>query len=261
MNHVFLDRSCVLYEDFFEKDFLIIGVPFDSTETSLPGQRLAPNKIRETIKSKDTERLWDDAGNVVVVPGNAKKTLKRAESVLEKIDFNKLVVLGGEHTITYAPVKYFKSKHDELQVIVFDAHYDLKDDYEGELFNHSTIMRRIKELGVELFYLGVRRYDEEEEKYASKCVKDISYLKRAPTYITIDLDYFDVSLAMGCADKESNGFTYKDFINEIDMILDIVDKKNVVGFDIVELNPLLDVSGVTTSLAADILIEISKKLK
>ncbi len=261
MDHVYLDRSNALYEDLSDKEFVIIGIPFDSTETSLPGQRLAPNKIREILKFKDTERLWDDVGNVVVVPGNARKTLERVEEVLEEIDFNKLVVLGGEHTITYAPVKYFKSKHKELQVVVFDAHYDLKDNYEGELFNHSTIMRRIKELGVELFYKGVRRYDDEEENYASKHVEDAPKLKRIPTYITIDLDYFDLPLAMGCADKESNGFTYKDFIDEIDAILNRVGKDNIVGFDIVELNPLLDVSGVTTSLAADILIEISRKLK
>ncbi len=264
MDHIWLDKSNVLYEDFVDDfDWVLIGVPFDSTETNIPGQRLAPNVIRNIFKSKDTERKINDIGNVIPAHGNPTEMISRIYEISRMVLKNnkKIIALGGEHTITYGIMKAYNEKYKNLQMIYFDAHYDAKN-YEHTKFTHCTFIRALKEdLNINILPIGVRRYDKEEEMFAKKyLLKSLESLKPRPTYISIDLDYFDISLAQGCADKESNGYYFRDFIKEINEIMLKVKPRSIVGMDIVELNPLIDSNRVTATLACDILIYMIEKI-
>ncbi len=261
MEHLYLDKSFTLYEDILGKEWILLGVPFDSTETYLPGQRLAPNKIREIIFNKDTPRFFDDMGNVVPIHGNVQATLKRIEEVVKEVKHKKIFALGGEHTITYGVIKGILSNHRTLQFIYFDAHYDMKLNPFIEVSHDSFARKLSKNKQIKIFPIGVRRYDEEEKEYAMKNIESFNNLKTHPTYISIDMDYFDIPYALGCADKESEGYTPKDFKDTFTDIIYKVGKENIVGIDIVEVNPLIDSSLVTTTLAADLIIWILNVLE
>ncbi|NPA38284.1 MAG: hypothetical protein GXN99_00635 [Candidatus Nanohaloarchaeota archaeon] len=257
-DYYYLDRSNVLYEDWNEElKWAVVGAGMDTTETYLPGQRLGPNSIRNAIRRKDSTRLLNDLGNIMVVHGDVVESLNRIQTVISSFlgtyPSSKIITLGGEHTITYAVVKSLLSIHDELQLISLDAHYDAYDKYETLNYSHATVMRRINELKrVRVIVKGVRRYAVEEESYAIKHFST-HIDKTIPTYLSIDLDYFDPSIAPGVSDKESNGYYFKDFKDIVKNI------KNLVGFDVVELNPFLDVSETTANLAADIILELVNK--
>jgi len=191
----------------------IIGVPFDSTVWAIPGQRLAPNAIREHFLIQECEEglkeIYDD-GNIQTVPGNAKKTIEIVESNLDELKkANKNIIpihLGGEHTITLGIIKSLKKTNKNIQVISFDAHLDLKDDQLGEKIGHSTVLRRIFELTKEVAVFGARTGSEDELKFSEKLLKEIDPTK--PTYLTIDMDFFDPSQAPGVGDPEAGGYLY-----------------------------------------------------
>ncbi len=237
----------------------IFGVPFDSTETNIPGQRFAPNAIRDAFLAKETGTLTDkiyDAGNLICVSGNAKNTLQRLEDTIKDLDqYTKTaipVILGGEHTITLGVVKALKEKYKDLQVVSFDAHFDVKDDFQGEKISHSTVMRRIAELGIPVTVIGARAGSREEHEFAKNIntdPKNVDFTK--PTYLSIDMDVFDPAYAPGVGDPEVCGIKPQD-------VFDILAKNiNLAGADIVEANPMIE-KHITCSLAADLLLKIFK---
>lgn len=255
IDSVYLDKSRAIYEDWSSNvKWVMIGVGFDSTETYLPGQRLAPLYIREVLRHKETRRLFNDLGDVIVVHGDVDEMIKRTENIVDAVLKHgfKPAVLGGEHTISYGVVKRLMNYYKELQVIVLDAHYDAYNYYDTLSLNHATVMRRLAEEGVRVVVKGVRRFADEEKEFAQKYFKkDID--PTLPTYLSIDLDFFDPSIAPGVSDKENDGYFFKDFLK-------ILDEINVlVGTDIVELNPFLDSNNVTAALAADVLLKVVEK--
>gem|GEM_PF-659334 len=230
------------YDDIKSAKAALIGVPFDSTETNIPGQRFGPKEIRAQIaKSKIELNSVYDAGDVDVVFGNAKATLKRTEDIVREIfSQNQGVVpitLGGEHTISYAAVKVLAERHKNLQVVSLDAHYDLYPDYIGEKWSHATVMLRIFELGVDLKIIGVREKNEGARNFVLRnkiCIAPESINPALPTYLSVDLDFFDPKLAPGVGDPEKKGFSFDDFKNIVARC------RNIVGADIVELNPMIE---------------------
>ena len=227
--------------------FTLFGVPFDSTETSLAGQRKAPNSIRNALLEIETGNLFDrihDIGNLIVVEGNASKTLFRMEQTLD--DMLRIcsktipVILGGEHTITLGAIKTMIKYYSSFDILCFDAHYDIKDKWQGEKINHSTVMRRISEINKNIFFVGAREYSKEEldffkqkniGKNSSKIINS-----NKPLYITVDIDVFDTSIMPGVSDSVPEGILIKDFFN----MLNRFKKRKIIGIDIVEFNPLIE---------------------
>ncbi|MBW6451394.1 MAG: agmatinase [DPANN group archaeon] len=250
------------FQDIKKAKFSVIGVPFDSTETNIPGQRLAPNSIRSkflALEADGIDQIVYDSGNLIVVHGNAKATIERFEQTIEDmLIYNENIIpitLGGEHTITLGAVKALKKTYENLQIISLDAHYDMKNDYQGEKLSHSSVMKRICELGVKTCVLGVRTGSDEEIKNAKNIIiTDIEDLdKDAPIYLSIDMDVLDPSIAPGVSDPEPSGWTFEKLVQ----ILDKLKLYNVVGIDIVEANPLLE-EHITSTIASRILFRLLK---
>ncbi len=254
-----------------EAEVKLIGIPFDSTSSFRKGSALAPQSIRmfsESIESF-SPYLKNSLLNVNFcdlgdfdAPVDVERFILDFEEFASRHSIKHIAVLGGEHTVTYPVVKHLLKVHGDLSVIYFDAHADMRMTYQKSLFSHACTARRITELGIEIFEVGVRSVAEEEAEGFSKLIsyKKPSELARSlpsdvlnkPVYISVDIDVFDPAYADGTGNPEPGGITPDEFFE----FLASVDIPNVVGFDVVEVNPLLDISGKTSVLAAKIVREM-----
>jgi|BEDMetMinimDraft_2_1075160.scaffolds.fasta_scaffold02183_8 agmatinase len=260
--------------------FVIFGVPYDATTTFRPGTRFAPSSIREASINIETVSIltkdyleyvnFYDAGDLDVIGLDVKECLRRITTTIEDIVRSGRfpIMIGGEHTITYAAIKALRPD----QIIIFDAHFDLRDEYPtGTKLSHATVSRRIYEdIGVKnIVYLGVRAWSKEEYDFLKNTdihVYDILSLKYSfnealntiknltrnheKVYISIDMDALDPSHAPGVSNPEPNGI----YTHEIYPILKELINEKLIGMDIVEVCPSFD-NGNTSILAAKILIE------
>lgn len=256
-------------EDIKNSRVVLLGIPFDSTETNIPGQRLGPDEIRKRFVERGLgERYFNDiydAGNVNVIHGNAERTLNIIkDSVREIKDYNSKaipLILGGEHLVSLGVYKALLRDYKDLVFVCLDAHFDLKEDYVGEKLSHSTVCRRVYEEGFKnnnldnIIILGVRNEDREEVEFSKKIMRDVKSIGGRKVYLSIDLDVFDNSIMPGVSDPEPHGIDLREF----ERILKNIDFKNVVGVDIVEFNPLIEkkISGVT---ASEVMNAIIKKI-
>lgn len=258
MEHLYLEKNLILESSATLKDakFALLGVPFDSTASYRPGSRFAPLDIRKEFLELEKGVFFDipfvDLGNVDVIHGNAIKTLDRVNKVVEDVRERNpkivLIVLGGEHTITQGVIR----SRGNVDVLQLDAHADLRDDHSGEEFSHATVMRRISELGISITQVGVRSFSEEEVKYAKeKGIRNYQATEfdgkdmGGNVYISVDLDVLDPAVAPGISNPEPGGISFNT-LNAI--IINATKAANVVGLDLVEVNPMFD--NHTTSVVA-----------
>jgi agmatinase len=271
--------SFIGFEDDFEESVAVLfGVPFDGTTSFKPGARFAPNAMREDswaiesyspYQDKDLEDLkLFDYGNLELPFGDKKNALRMIQEFTQEIiDAGKIpVMIGGEHLVSLAPVKALSKKYDDLNIIHFDAHTDLREEYLGEALSHATVLRRIyDQVGDgKINQFCIRSGLKEEFEWAKKhshlekftyntlesCVRR---LKDKPVYITIDLDVLDPSVFPGTGTPEPGGINFHQMLE----IISIMSKlENVVGMDVVELSPRYDASGVSTAVACKTLREL-----
>ncbi|MES1937132.1 agmatinase [Salinisphaera hydrothermalis] len=188
------------------------------------------------------------------VGGRIANVIDQAEShIAQVINRGCLpLVLGGEHTVSVAAVRAARSAFPEIAIVHFDAHLDLRDEYEGEAICHATAIRRcIDGTDTPLFSFGIRNESIEESEYRRTNPNVTVYsakdrgewrldefqqaLGDRPVYLTIDLDCFDSSLMPATGTPEPGGLFWDDVIR----VLETVAKHTtVVGADIVELAPI-----------------------
>ena len=256
----------------------IFGVPFDSTHSYKPGCRFGPDVIRDAFNNieifepdfgVDLETVnIEDLGNIqhTVSATEMLDMVGKTTSELQK-NKNQLVILGGEHLLTFGSYMSFPK---DTGYVVFDAHYDLRDQYADMRLSHAAYLRRIVEKrGAEnIVHVGARAYVKEELEFLKEYYiqtitnrqirdgKGPDLLKKATdsfdsVYTSIDLDVLDPAFAPGVGNPEAVGITSRELY---DMITSL-QKKTVVAADIVELNPTFD-NGSTASLAARIISTI-----
>ncbi|WP_428327010.1 agmatinase [Nitrosopumilus sp.] len=253
----------------------VFGIPFDATHSYKPGCRFGPDAIRDSFNnieifhpelSVDLETVnIEDLGNTrhTVVASEMIDMVKKvtAELVAKQ---RQLFILGGEHSITYGTYTSFPK---ETGYVVFDAHYDLRDEFADIKLSHASYLRRIvEERGAEnILHVGARAFVKEELEFLTEQkIKTISdkdirdgkgpqllkdHVSTFDTlYSSFDLDVLDPAFAPGVGNPEASGITSRELF---DMIYSLQETK-VIGADIVELNPYHD-NGATASLAAKIM--------
>tara|TARA_B100000929_G_scaffold259965_1_gene223986 strand:+ start:4688 stop:5563 length:876 start_codon:yes stop_codon:yes gene_type:complete len=256
----------------------IFGVPFDSTHSYKPGCRFGPDVIRDAFNNieifepdfgVDLETVnIQDLGNIqhTVVATEMLNMVEKTTKELQK-NKNQLIILGGEHLLTYGTYMSFPK---ETGYVVFDAHYDLRDEYADIKLSHAAYLRRIVEKrGAEnLIHVGARAYVKEELEFlrehniktiTNQQIRDGDGPKLLnqmtedfdSVYTSIDLDVLDPAFAPGVGNPESIGITSRELY---DMITSL-QERNIVSADIVELNPSFD-NGSTASLAAKMISTI-----
>ena len=256
----------------------IFGVPFDSTHSYKPGCRFGPDSIRDAFNNieifqpefgVDLEvEAISDLGNTrhTVVAAEMLQMVKNVTSELKKQD-KQIIILGGEHLITLGSFTCFPK---DTGYVVFDAHYDLRDQYADTKLSHAAYLRRIvEERGSEnIVHVGARAFVKEELAFLKehniatvsdkeirngngpKLLKDItSTFDRV--YLSVDLDVLDPAFAPGVGNPEAVGISSRELY---DLITTLQNKK-IVAADMVELNPTYD-NGSTASMAAKMIATI-----
>jgi len=256
----------------------IFGVPFDSTHSYKPGCRFGPDAIRDAFNNieifqpefgVDLEvEAISDLGNTrhTVVAAEMLQMVKNVTSELKKQD-KQIIILGGEHLITLGSFTCFPK---DTGYVVFDAHYDLRDQYADIKLSHAAYLRRIvEERGSEnIVHVGARAFVKEELAFLKehniatvsdkeirngngpKLLKDItSTFDRV--YLSVDLDVLDPAFAPGVGNPEAVGISSRELY---DLITTLQNKK-IVAADMVELNPTYD-NGSTASMAAKMIATI-----
>ena len=256
----------------------LIGVPFDSTSSYRPGSRFGPDAIRDAFSnievyspelSVDLERLRvDDLGNLKFT-SNVEEMLDALGKVVSELvaEGSTVGILGGEHTLTLAS---FQAMPEDTALLVFDAHFDIREEYGGARVSHATFLRRlIERVGSDrIMHLGGRAACREEWESleelslanvpsstimlggAERLVKEFLSDKRR-VYVSIDLDVLDPAYAPAVGNPEPLGLTTHQLIR----LLHSIRGKEVVGFDICEYTPIYD-NGATGVVAAKLLADM-----
>jgi len=237
---------------------VIVCVPYDRTSTWGKGADKGPQAIIEASGHMELYDIETDSevfrkGIYTDKPVRCKeKPEDMAEQVEGRvrghIDKGKFTVtLGGEHSVSVGAVEAHAKKFKNMSVLQLDAHSDLRDEYSGSKYNHACVMARIRE-GWPIVQAGIRSMDSSEKKYIDKAnvffAKDIhnnhDWIEKAVkklarnVYITIDLDVFDPSIMPSTGTPEPGGLLWYDVLG---FLKEVFRKKNVVGFDVVELCP------------------------
>ena len=265
--------------EYSEADIVLFGAPFDSTTSFRPGARFGSAAIRhesfgiETYSPYQDKDLLDkkvfDCGDLELSFGLPSDALSDIEEQSRKIlnDGKLPILIGGEHLVTLGSVRAVFEKYPDLQIVHFDAHCDLRDDYLGAKLSHACVLRRCHELvgDGKIHQFCIRSGDREEFLFAKDhtdmhkfnfdgLAEVCEELRKnnTPVYFTIDLDCMDPSLFCGTGTPEAGGVTFTELLNAILT----VSKTNMVGADINELAPMLDQSGASTAVACKVLREL-----
>ena len=243
--------------------FVILPVPYEGTVTYGAGTAYGPNAIIEA--SHEVELFDDELGVESYLVGihtlppletTSKGPEVQNEIIYSRIktllgDNKKVCMLGGEHSISYGPVRACLEKYPNLTVLQLDAHADLRDGYLNQKFSHAAVMRRIRDLTDRTVSVGIRNYSIEEHEYIKATntkIVSAHYINSHPgwidevvsglsgdLYITIDLDGFDPSLVPATGTPEPGGLLW---YPTLELLRKSVSKCNLVGFDVVELAPI-----------------------
>lgn len=269
------------HPNFEESQVVLYGMPMDWTVSYRPGSRFGPARIREVsigleeysayLDRELEEVKYYDAGDIPLPFGNPQKSIDIIEDYIDQVlAAGKFPLgMGGEHLVSWPVMKAVYKKYPDLAIIHFDAHTDLREQYEGEPLSHSTPIRKIAEhIGPNNVYsFGIRSGMKEEFEWAKQNGMHISKfevleplkeilptLAGRPVYVTIDIDVLDPAHAPGTGTVDCGGITSKELLASIHAIAR--SEVNVVGGDLVEVAPIYDPSEQTANTASKLIREM-----
>ncbi|MCX6156300.1 MAG: agmatinase [Candidatus Kapabacteria bacterium] len=248
----------------------IVSAPYEHTVSYGGGAGHGPEEIINAsayVEFYDDEfesEICFDTGIATIEPiifgeNIDKAALDQIEEQVDKLlELNKFVVtLGGEHTISIAPIAAHFRKYPDMSLLHFDAHSDLRESYEGSPYSHACFMSRVCEFfpHERITQVGIRAQCREEAEFIKKYNINTFYAsairrgihgdnwqkKIAETlsdnvYISFDVDYFDPSIMPATGTPEPDGFLYSETLNIFREMRNA--GKKIIGFDVVELAPM-----------------------
>jgi len=276
--------------DNIDADIAIMGAPTDEGSPFMPGSRLGSRSIREHSLRFGNDGYFDhdsdkvflkyelennrivDVGDADVIPADVEGTFKNITDLTRMVLNSGAipVVLGGDHAITFPVVRAYNTP---LHVIHFDAHIDYSPFIHGYKYTNSHAFRHIHHMDhvKSLTQVGIRSVRnkksqiEDSENDGNRVIgmkefyeigpNGMSTLvpKEAPVYVSIDIDVLDLPLVPGCVSAEPNGMTYAELRDSLSVL---AQHANIIGFDLVEVNPQLDVgTGITSYMGAHTIME------
>lgn len=254
----------------------LLGLPTDAHSSFLRGAALGPAAIRAALASNHanqaaenglelgTDIIVEDAGDLSLTGTADDVAIIRAAVHAAHEAGAVPVSLGGDHSVTYPLVAALAEIHGPLNILHFDAHPDLYDDYEGDPLSHASPFARIMENGhaSRLVQFGIRTLNAHCRAQAARFGVELIEMRdfapervpipEAPLYISIDLDGFDPAFAPGVAHHEPGGPSVREFLQVLHRV-----PGGIVGADVVELHPPRDVHDMTATLAAKLVKELA----
>jgi agmatinase len=251
------------YSSYDSSKIVIVSAPYEKTVSYGKGTKKGPWAILKAshyVEFYDEEikkELCFEKGIATLPELQLSKLtpIKALDKIYKEVKRNLgnekfVVTLGGEHTISQAPIKAHFEKYENLSVLQFDAHSDLRNSYEGTKYSHACVMARVAEFTKEIVQVGIRAQDITEAQfikenkiktfYARDIFNSKSWMKKAlnqlneNVYITFDVDAFDPSLLPATGTPEPGGLFWDETMNFLKLV---GENKNIVGFDVVELAP------------------------
>ena len=282
--------------DQLEADIAFIGIPFDQGTLGRPGARFGPDALRDAPRAYSYSDPYGaqgeadgffnidagdellrgvtmaDCGNVPIVPSEVTGNFDRITRAVEQVaDRGALpVAVGGDHAITF-PVVRGLSKFAPLNIVHFDAHLDYTHDVQDALYTHASPIRRCRELGFvgHITSVGIRSARripyEEAVRDGSLIISGTQFREMGPRavaeaipaaenlYITFDVDVLDPVQAPGTGTPETGGLFYGE---ARECLLALIERSNLVAFDVVEVAPPYDNSELTVQVAAQLIQDI-----
>lgn len=255
-------------------DVVILGIPLDITETFRSGTGLAPQRIRqvsdclETYSPAQCRDLVDialcDWGDLNLDGVALSEALAMIETEVARASCAGFpIILGGEHTLSLAAARALRPQYPDLAVVKMDAHLDLIDEYAGLRVSHATVgLRLAEEIGWSaLAQVGVRSGTRAEFEASRSCLHSSSDLTlpapvmqtlgSRPVYLSIDIDVLDPAFAPGTGCPEPGGASFQELVSFLSTLASL----RVVGVDIVEVLPAIDVADITSVAAAKLVRE------
>ncbi len=269
-----------------ESEYVIIGFPYEGTVSGLKGTVGGAEKIYEMsnnieeyspYQQKSIDELKICILNSPLINFTGDNFAECLNSIYNYVDElrnrgKKVLSLGGEHSITFPLFKRHYEEYEDICLIQFDAHTDLRDEYPPAntkiptKYSHASVIKRIyNELNfTKIYQLGIRSGTKSEFEFAEKklhicpfnTTKMSEYLKQIgkdrAIYLTIDLDVLDPSVFPGVGTPEPLGISYETLLNELNKLKDY----NIVGVDIVEYSPPQDVSLYSAHIVVHLIREL-----
>ena len=279
--------------DTIDADVAILGAPFDFGTQYRPGARFGPRAIREasTLFSFGHAGAYDHEDDVTYLEAGKTRIVDIGDADIIHTDTEKShanieagvrailkagaipVVLGGDHSVNIPAVNAF-SEEEPFHLVQIDAHLDFVDERHGVTAGHGNPMRRaaekpwvkgLSQIGIRNVSSTAREGYEDARRFGSDILsvrqfRDIgvaAVLDRIPAgerfYVTIDIDGFDPSIAPGTGTPSHGGFLYYEILELMD---GLARRGDIVGLDLVEVAPDYDPTGSTSTLAAQLLLNI-----
>jgi arginase len=261
----------------------LLGIPFDANSSFKRGPALAPKAIRRAMGSEagnaysETEvRVWPsdsivDHGDLKVAQRSGVRApidaIERGVEAALAVT-PRLVVLGGDHAITYPVLRAVAKRWGRLSLLHFDAHPDLYPEFQGNRYSHACPMARVLEDGLveRLVQVGIRSVSPAQsavvkqfgvETHAAGDLTRVAKIRFSrPVYVSIDVDALDPAFAPGVSHPEPGGLSVRQLLD----IVAAVRAPAVIGGDVVELNPRCDPTGITAVVAAKLTRELLSRL-
>jgi agmatinase len=255
------------YSSYDKSKIVILPVPYEATTSYGKGTSKGPDAILnashfvEFFDEEMKRELCFEKGICSLLPLDVKN--KKGKLALDYINknVNKLikdkkfvVTLGGEHTISTAPIKAHFDNFKDLSILHFDAHSDLRDEYENTKYSHACFASRVAEFTTDITQVGIRAqcieeyrfikekgirtfyaYEIHNGKYRKNWDDKVINTLKKNVYVTFDIDYFDPSIMPSTGTPEPDGFLWSETMR---LLKKLGKRKNVVGFDVVELAPV-----------------------
>lgn len=255
----------------------VLGVPLDHHSSYARGTAAGPAALRGALGSSHwhntTEleldldgRPWTDAGDMTLdesTPMSAIADAARAASA----DGSKLLALGGDHSISAPLLRAAADRHGPLTVVHIDAHTDLYEDLDGDPDSHGSPFARAFEAGSigRLVQIGVRTLEREQRRQVDRYGVELITMRdhprelpgdlSGPVYVSLDIDALDPAFAPGVSHCEPGGMSTRELLDLIHAL-----PAGVVAADLVELNPMRDINGMTACVAAKLFRELLGRL-
>lgn len=271
-------------------DVAVAGVPFDSGVSYRPGARFGPSHVREASRllrpynpAQDVfpfgAQQVADAGDLVANPFDISAAVAEIEAGARELrkSADRLVVIGGDHTIALPLLREVTAQHGPVAVLHFDAHLDTWDTYFGAPTTHGTPFRRASEEGlIDLtasMHVGIRgplyaKSDLEDDARLGFAIVTSEFVEEhgvpaaverirarvgdKPLYISIDIDVLDPAHAPGTGTPEAGGLTSRELLRLLRSLTDL----QIVGADVVEVSPAYDHAQLTAVAASHVVYEL-----
>ena len=255
----------------------LIGVPTDRNSSYLRGPAKAPAHIRAALRSDmgnpatelggelDVDIELRDVGDLPLSESAGDDAVIEAAVAQALNAGNAPLLLGGDHSITFPVLRAFARSYPKLSILHFDAHPDLYEQLQGNPRSHASPFARIMEerLVQRLVQVGIRTMNAHQRTQAERFKVEVIGMSAftpervpeicGPLYISVDLDGLDPAFAPGVSHHEPGGLSVRDLLQ----VLARLEPGQVVGGDVVELNPDRDVNGMTAVVAAKIVKELA----